>query len=213
MRVYSLGCLWQFFYNGTAIYKGLQHSYLCITFNTNGSFANSKTVWVEKARRSIFASKRYLEFNKLPLNTCNKLFNTLFLSILSYGSEIWGAYDNMNIKNWEKDPVERLHTQFYKYFIGYNNRAPNVVARNETGRLSLKLNILLRIIKFWIHLESLPENSIAKQCLIISNQLANEAKTSFALTVNEIIHNYKDIQHQSYDKTIQTNNVPTIKIS
>ena len=48
---------------------------------------------------------------------------------------------------------------------------PNVVARNETGRLPLKLNILLRIIKFWIHLESLPENSIAKQCFkIISNQ-------------------------------------------
>ena len=40
-----------------------------------------------------------------------------------------------------------------------------MVARNETGRLPLKLNIFLRIIKFWIHLESLPENSIAKQCL------------------------------------------------
>ena len=33
------------------------------------------------------------------------------------------------------------------------------------------------------------------------------------LTVNEIIHNYKDIQHQSYNKTVQTNNVPTIKIN
>ena len=31
------------------------------------------------------------------------------------------------------------------------------------------------------------------------------------LTVNEIIHNYKDIHHQSYNKTIQTNNIPTIK--
>ena len=35
------------------------------------------------------------------------------------------------------------------------------------------LNIFLTIMKFWIHLESLPENSITKQCLIISNQLAN----------------------------------------
>ena len=71
----------------------------------------------------------------------------------------------------------------------------------------MKLNILLRIIKFWIHLESLPENSIAKQCLMISYQLANEAKTSFMLTVNEIIHNYKDIHHQSYNKTIQTHSI------
>ena len=51
----------------------------------------------------------------------------------------------MNIKKWEKDPVERLHTQFYKLFLGLNKRAPNVVAHNETGRLSLKLNILLSI--------------------------------------------------------------------
>ena len=64
---------------------------------------------------------------------------------------------------------------------------------------------------YLIYLDSLPENSIAKQCLIISNQLANEAKTSFMLTVNEIIHIYKDIQHQSYNKATQTNNIPTIK--
>ena len=47
-----------------------------------------------------------------------------------------------------------------------------MVARSETGRLSLKLNILLRIIKCWIHLESLPENSI------VSSELAKETKTS-----------------------------------
>ena len=161
---------------------------------------------VEKTRRSIFASKRYLDFNKLPINTCNKLFDTLFLPIVSYGSEIWEAYDSLNIKKWKKDPVERLHTQFYKYFLGLNKRAPNVVAHNETGRLHLKLNILSRIIKFWIHLESLPENGIAKQCLIISNQLANEAKTSFMLYI--II---KTLNYQSHNKTIQTNNIPTIK--
>ena len=165
----------------------------------------------ELARRSIFATKRYLDFNKLPINTCNKLFDTLFLPILSYGSEIWGAYGNMNFKKWEKDPVERQHTQFYKYFLALNRRAAKVVARNETGRLPLKLNIFLRIIKFWIHLESLPENSIAKQCLIISNQLANETKSSFMLTVNEIIHNYIDIQKQSNNKTIQNDNMTTIK--
>ena len=201
-----------FFLNGIPIDKASQYSYLGITFNTNGSFANSKKVLVEKARRSIFASKRYLDFNKLPIKTCNKLFDTLFLPILLYGSEIWGAYDSINFKKWEKDPVERQHTQFYKCFLSLNRRAPNVVARNETGRLPLKLNILLRIIKFWIHLESLPENSIVKQCLIISNQLANETKPSFMLTVNEIIHNYLDIQKQSHSKTIQnTNNIPTIK--
>ena len=122
-----------FFLKGTPIDKASQYSYLGITFSTNGSFTNSKKVLVEKNRRSIFASKRYLDFNKLSINTCNKLFDTLFLPIVLYGSEIWEAYDNLNIKKWEKDPVERLHTQFYKYFLDLNKRAPNVVARNETG--------------------------------------------------------------------------------
>ena len=31
------------------------------------------------------------------------------------------------------------------------------------------------------------------------------------LTADEIIHNYIDIQNQSYNKTIQTNNIPIIK--
>ena len=91
-----------FFLIGTPIDKASQYSYLAITFSTNGSFANSKKVLVEKARRSIFASKRHLDYNKLSINMCNKLFDTLFLSILLYGSEIWGTYDNLNIKKWEK---------------------------------------------------------------------------------------------------------------
>ena len=69
----------------------------------------------------------------------------------------------------------------------------------------IKLNLLN------LFLESLPENSIAKQCLIISNQLANETKSSFMLRVNEIIHNYIDVQKQSHNKTIQNNIMPTIK--
>ena len=57
------------------------------------------------------------------------------------GGPLYELTSGMEFKKWEKGPVERLHTQFYKYFLGLNKRAPNVVARNETGRLPLKLNI------------------------------------------------------------------------
>ena len=83
-----------------------------------------------------------------------------------YTSEVWGTYDKRNFDKWEQDPVERLHCQFYKYFLGLNKRASNVVARND------KPTIYLNILKFRQHLEELPENSIAEQCLIISKELA-----------------------------------------
>ena len=55
------------------------------------------------------------------------------------------------------------------------------------GRLSLKLDIYLMILKFWIHLERLPENIIARQCLKLSVQLADAKNQSFLNFVFEII--------------------------
>ncbi len=104
-----------------------------------------------------------------------------------------------------KNPIERLHAQFYKYYLGLNRRAPNIVSRNEVGRLSLKSNIYAGILKFWIHLENLPESSIAKQCLQISKQLAENKKQSFISAIIEILK-FSD----SIDHSIQTVNLNTI---
>ena len=53
-------------------------------------------------------------------------------------------------KKWGKDPKQKIHTQFYKHFIGLNNRATNIIPRNEAGRLSLKSHININVIKFSI---------------------------------------------------------------
>ncbi len=127
---------------------------------------------------------------------CNKLFNTLFRPILL--SEVWGSYD----KSKEKGPIERLHTQFYKYYLGLNRRAPNIVSCNEVGRLSLKSNIYAGILKFWIHLENVPES---RQCPQISKQLAENKKQSFISAIIEILK-FSD----SIDHSIQTVNLNTI---
>ena len=57
---------------------------------------------------------------------CAKLFDALFLPILLYSCEVWGAYDRTDAKKWEKDPIEKIHTQFYKHFISLNKRATPV---------------------------------------------------------------------------------------
>jgi len=113
---------------------------------------------------------------------CNKSFDTLFLPILLYSSEVWGAYNKIDPgEKWEKDLIKKLQTQFHKYYMGLNRRAPNVLSTNDVGRLSPKLNIYTRILKFWIHLENLPENSVAKQRLQISIQLAEKRNPTLCL--------------------------------
>ena len=163
-----------FFLDDLQIDNVPSYSYLgsTCTISSNGSFTISKQKSVEKTRRSIFATKRFLDYCKFPLKICNKLFDSLFLPILLCNSEVWGAYDNMNLQIWEKDPVERLHSQFFKYYLGLNKRAPNVAAGNEVGRLSLKSRIYRNVLHFWFHLKALPDDNIARQCLYISENLA-----------------------------------------
>ena len=57
-----------------------------------------------------------------------------------------------------------------KQALGVNKQCPNVACRNELGRLSLKELADLNVLKFWIHLENQPGDSIAKQCLKISQR-------------------------------------------
>jgi hypothetical protein len=152
------------------------YTYLGSTISSNGSFALSKQISIDKTRRSISKTKKYLEFYKLPVQHAT---NYLTLSsVLSYCIiQKFGVrtYEKLNFDKWETDGVERLHTQFYKHYFafGLNKRARNVASRNEAGRLSLKSTIYENILKFWIHLENQPENSIAFQwqCLQISKQL------------------------------------------
>ena len=115
------------------------------------------------------------------MSKCNFLFDALFAPALLHSSELWGAYASLDLKKWGKDPIERFHSQFYKSYLGLNRRAPNVAARNETGKLSLKLIVFSNITKFWLHLLKLPSSSVAGQCLQISTQLTDSGKNPSCL--------------------------------
>ena len=67
--------------------------------------------------------------------------------------------------------------------LGLNKRSPNVASRNELGRLSLKLQITMNILKFWIHLENQPPD-IAKLCLNISDKMAQENRSGLINNIN-----------------------------
>ena len=71
--------------------------------------------------------------------------------------------------------------------LGVNKRSlPECSSQNELGRLPLKQQISQNILKFWIHLENRPNDSIAKLCLIIFNNMALENKTGLTNKINSI---------------------------
>ena len=152
--------------------------------SANGNFTNHKENLKEKTKRSFFATRRYLDLLKLPIHIINKLFNTLFSPIFTYSSEVWGIYDKCDFSSWKKDHIEKTHMHFWKMCLGLNKRSPNVASRNELGRLSVTLQITMNILKFWIHLENQPPDSIAKLYLNISDKMAQENKSGLINNIN-----------------------------
>ena len=70
--------------------------YLGITINGAGSFQPAMRDLGDKANRAIFSLNSRYKLNKLPLNIAFKLFDTMIMPILLYGSEVWGALHDYN---------------------------------------------------------------------------------------------------------------------
>ena len=160
-----------FFINGENVEITNSYTYLGVRFSTNGSFKENKTILKEKTRRSFFATRRHLDFLKLPVDVINKIFNSLYLPILMYGSEVWSIYA-----------------------LGVNKQCPNVACRNELGRLSLKeladLNILKQCLKISKEFADKNQVSLVQKvnnlCATSNLNAANLAKNNYSSFLSQI---------------------------
>ncbi len=174
--------------NNIEIVKG--YTYLGVNISSNGKFSSHKDNLKAKTRRSIFATRKYLDFSKLSINTINKLFEALFLPILLYCSEVWSINDRDDLNSWEKDSIEKTHAYFCKLVLGVNKRSPNAGSRNELGRVPIRQAIDANLLKFWSYLENKTEESIAYQCLVMSKELNSDGKHGLLGKVNNLIKFY-----------------------
>ena len=126
-----------------------EFTYLGVTINGAGSFQPAMRDLSDKANRAICSLNSRYKLNKLPLNIAFKLFDTMIMLILLYGSEVWGAYEYNPTKKsdeWGKLKIETVQTQFIKCLIGVNKSTTNILAHRETGRYTLAMFIKLRTV-------------------------------------------------------------------
>ena len=103
------------------------------------------------------------DVGKLPPKVAFKLFDSLVLPILEYGSDIWFC-------NEEIPEIERVHTKFIKIILGVHKNASNLAIYGETGRYPLIVRQKVKALKYWAKVVSQPESSIIKK---VYNTLLN----------------------------------------
>ena len=89
----------------------------------------------------------------VPLDLQLKLFDHTIVPILLYGAEIWG-FENTEI-------IEKLHNEFLRRITGLRKSTSIYILQAELGRYTLKVNIQLRMINYWISIVNGKQNKIA----------------------------------------------------
>ena len=75
-----------------------------------------------------------------------KLFDSTVLTILLYGSKVWG-YSNL-------DYIEKLHLKFCKILLVVKKSTANILVYGELGRHPISVHVKSRMLNYWFRIAS-----------------------------------------------------------
>ena len=117
---------------------------LGLVFNYNGNFNLSQKHLYNQGQKAMYALLQYARKYNLSVELQLCLFDKLVLPILTYNCEVWG-YENTSL-------TENLHLKFLKYILKLKNSTPTIMIYGELGRYPLYIEIMGRILGYWLRL-------------------------------------------------------------
>ena len=140
---------YNFYFNGKKVDLVESFKYLCIYFNSKGTFTDAKKHLTEQASKAMISLLRKWKQFDIPVDLMLDLFDKSVTPILLYGCEVWG-YENV-------DMIERIHLRFCKILLGVKKSTANYLVYGELWQFPLNVYMYARLIKFWAKIVS-PEN-------------------------------------------------------
>ena len=147
---------YSFSVNNAPIEITTSYMYLGIIFTICGSFTKAVEHLTNQAQKALF--KLIQKDTRNNVLTALKLFDSLILPIIRYGSEVWGPFyikrlNDRNLLNLcDKLPLEKIQTKFCRYILGVHKKSTNIATRSELGLYPLLLDLLTHSAKYWIQL-------------------------------------------------------------
>lgn len=181
---------------GSPIENVKTFKYLGFTISAkNCNFQNTIDDLTLKANRVIYAIKNKIKLSKLPIKLAIKIFKSLVVPILLYGSEVWGPFVNPDYLTWENSKTERVHTQFLKQVLGCHFQTSNNMIRADTGCRPLISMVIKRFISYTKSLNN-RKSALCYDSIIYeagNTDSPNFCKyiENFNLDINDLIHKSK----------------------
>ena len=129
------------FYGNDILKNVSSFTYLGVTLTANGKFYQTQKALATQANKALFSLNSLFEKVSLNVTEKLKLFDTMILPVLTYGSEVWGFH--------AAPDIERVHLKFMKRILGVRPQTTNVAIYGELGRVPLNVIRKKRILKYW----------------------------------------------------------------
>ena len=108
-----------------------------------------------------------------------KLFDATMLPILTYGAEVWAAFERDTYESFNLGLIEQVHLNFLKHILGVNRSTTNLLCHAELGRRPIKLVIDLKILQFFKHCSKLSNDKVVNEALKADRDLYTKHDTLF----------------------------------
>ena len=121
-----------------------------------------------------------------------KIFDAQKQPILLYGSELWGL-DDMSI-------INSVHIFSLNKILNIPLFTPNIMVYGDTGRYELRINSVLRCVKYWLRLLNMDNDRYA--CKVYKRMLFDSNCYNWASKIKELLFhfNFNDVwEAQSSD--------------
>ena len=138
------------------------YTFLGSRISSSGNFTLSLEHLRQKALYAFFGLRRHTDFNKLKPSLACKIFDSMISPILTYNSEVCGAFAKSDFKSWDSS-FTIYNLQFCKSYLEVHNKASNIACRAELGKFPLIIDINKKILNYLNYLRGKEESSIVKQ--------------------------------------------------
>ena len=161
-------------------------------FSNSSSFTEAKKELYQEGLMTYFKFRKCFEHHKPKIKTLLHVFDHTIKPVLLYGSAIWGILSAEKLNKLRhhyfnklcSDLIaERLHVKFCKYVLEVSRRSTNIGIAGELGRYALFLEVILNMIKYFIHLS----NPIVAEAFEASRKLHLENKRFWYRNITEVI--------------------------
>ena len=160
-----------------------KYKYLGLIFTEHLNYdVMAKTVSDAANRALGLLIAKFKMYGGMPFDVFTKLYEALVLSIVNYGSSIWG--------NREFSCINSIHNKACRTFLGVGRYTPNSAVQGDMGWKMIYHTIWINMCKQWCRSVNMDHDRINKRIFIwCYNQCSNNVK-NWTYHVNKVFNKF-----------------------